>query len=144
MQLNYMTRTTPCTSAIVLRKNKAKSSRSMKRTPIAVLLTVFTVFSGICSLAIAVSVSDDQTALELGRKVLAIREAIQNPRGPNAMKAVTDLGHDQRYYVMVRGWLSYQLEGDMGIFDAAKGPTRDEVKERINFLRKAIRAIDLE
>lgn len=86
----------------------------------------------------------DETALELGRKVLAVRNAIQNPRAPNAMKAVTDLGRDQRYYVMVRGWLSYQLEGDTSILDAAKGHARDEVKERINFLKQAIRAIDLE
>ena len=85
-----------------------------------------------------------QTALELGRKVLAVREAIQNPGMPNAMQAVTDLGHDQRYYVMVRGWLLYQLQGDMSILDANKGQTRDEIKTRINFLEKAIRAIDLE
>ncbi len=85
-----------------------------------------------------------QTALELGRKVLAVREAIQNPGMPNAMQAVTDLGHDQRYYVMVRGWLSYQLQGDMSILDANREQTRDEVRARINFLEKAIRAIDLE
>jgi hypothetical protein len=85
-----------------------------------------------------------QTALELGRKVFAVREAIQNPGMPNAMQAVTDLGHDQRYYVMVRGWLSYQLQGDMSILDANREQTRDEVRARINFLEKAIRAIDLE
>ena len=71
-------------------------------------------------------------------------EAIQNPGMPNAMQAVTDLGHDQRYYVMVRGWLSYQLQGDMSILDASREQTRDEVRARINFLEKAIRAIDLE
>lgn len=87
---------------------------------------------------------EDRTALELGRKVLAVREAIQNPKSPNAIKAVTDLGHDQRHYVMVRGWLSYQLQGDTSILKAAKERTRDEVKDRIGFLKKAIRAIDLE
>jgi hypothetical protein len=87
---------------------------------------------------------EDQAALELGREVLAIRHAIQNPKAPNAMKAVTDLGLDQRYYIMVRGWLSYQLRGDTSIHDNAKERTPNDVKERITFLKKAIRAIDLE
>jgi hypothetical protein len=87
---------------------------------------------------------EDQAALELGRKVLAVRKAIQNPKAPNAMKAVTDLGLDQRNYVMVRGWLSYQLQGNMSILDTTKDRTPDKVKERISFLKKAIRAIDLE
>jgi hypothetical protein len=38
---------------------------------------------------------EDQAALELGRKVLAVRKAIQNLKNPDAMNAVTDLGLDQ-------------------------------------------------
>ena len=87
---------------------------------------------------------ENQAALELGYKVLAVSRAIQNHKPPNAMKAVTDLGHDQRYYVMVRGWLSLQLRGDMSILDTAKERTSNVVKERIAFLNKAIRAVDLE
>jgi hypothetical protein len=87
---------------------------------------------------------EDQAALELGHKVLAVSRAIQNHKAPNAMKAVTDLGHDQRYYVMVRGWLSQQLRGDMSILAGAKERTSNVVKERIVFLKKAIRALDLE
>jgi hypothetical protein len=64
------------------------------------------------------------------------------------MDAVTKLGHDQRYYVMARGWLSYQLQGDLSILEASKeqtrDPVKDRVKDRISFLRKAIQAIDLE
>ena len=98
----------------------------------------------ISGFAAASDMTEHRAALELGHKVLAVREAIQNPGMPNAMQAVTDLGHDQRYYVMVRGWLSYQLQGDMSILDANRGQTRDEVRARINFLEEAIRAIDLE
>ena len=87
---------------------------------------------------------EDQAALELGHKVLAVSRAIQNHKAPSAMKAVTDLGHDQRYYVMVRGWLSQQLRGDMSILAGAKERTSNVVKERIVFLQKAIRALDLE
>jgi len=82
--------------------------------------------------------------MELGHKVLAVREAIQNPGAPNALQAVTDLGRDQRYYVMVRGWLSYRLAGDRSILDGTRAQVPDEVRERIHFLEKAIRAIDLE
>ena len=134
----------------------------MTRNLIAGIVTILAVINSTCSSADssgnpggisraveaeplnASSMTEHQTALELGRKVLAVREAIQNPGMPNAMQAITDLGHDQRYYVMVRGWLSYQLQGDMSILDANREQTRDEVRARINFLEKAIRAIDLE
>jgi hypothetical protein len=60
------------------------------------------------------------------------------------MQAVTDLGHDLRYYVMVRGWLTCQFEGEKSILAAAGERTPHEVREPITFLEKAIRAIDLE
>ena len=88
--------------------------------------------------------SKAQTALALGCRVLAIREAIRNPQAPGAMEAVTDLGHDQRYCVMVRGWLAYQLQGDMSLLAASREQPGDQLRMRIEFLRAAIRAIDLE
>ena len=88
--------------------------------------------------------TDDQAALELGRRVQAVREAIQHPEAPDALQAITDLGHDQRYYVMVRGWLAYQRQGDMSIVAASSGQAPQHIRERIRFLDRAIRAIDLE
>ncbi len=113
---------------------------------IAVVLVAVVVINGSFQSARARAdrVTADKAALELGRKVLAVKHAIHNPGGPHAMKAITDLGRDQRYYVMVRGWLAYQLEGDMSIFYARKERTPDAVMERIDFLNEAIRAIDLE
>ena len=128
----------------MFRSAEVKPSRYVVRHLFAVLLAAFAANGGSCSLAVASSLADDQAAMALGRKVLAVRKAMQSPRAPNAMKAVTDLGHDQRYYIMVRGWLSYQLESDLSILAAGKEQTRDEVKARISFLKKAIRAIDLE
>jgi len=95
-------------------------------------------------MACTAATANDQTAIEPGRKVLAVSEAIQTPGAANAMQAVTYLGHDQRYYVMVRGWLSCQLESDRSILSAAGSETPDTVRERIQFLEQAIRAIDLE
>lgn len=116
--------------------------RPASRTPLAVLLCA--AISSAAPIARADVVTDDPAALELGRKVLAVRHAIQTPGSANAMQAVTDLGHDQRYYAMVRGWLSCQLEADKSILAAAGEQTPHEVRERITFLEQAIRAIDLE
>ncbi len=88
--------------------------------------------------------TEEQTALALGRRVLAVSEAIRNPAAPGAMEAITELGHDQRYYVMVRGWLSYQLQGDMSLLEASGGQPGDQLRMRIEFLREAIRVLDLE
>jgi len=105
---------------------------------------LFAIISSTGSIAHADTMTGDHAAMELGRKVLAVRQAIQSPGEANAMQAVTDLGHDQRYYVMVRGWLTFQLEGDRSILAAAGEQAPREVRERIIFLEKAIRAIDLE
>jgi hypothetical protein len=121
-----------------------KPVRSMLRTPAVVLVALLAAISSPCSMANSALMTDDQAALQLGRKVLAIREALHNPGGPGALQTVTDLGLDQRYYVMVRGWLAYQLAGDRSILDAARGQARAAVRERIHFLEQAIRAIDLE
>ena len=87
---------------------------------------------------------EDQIAMRLGRKVLALKRAIENPQIPNAMQAVTDLGQDQRYYIMVRGWLSQQHQADMSILNTLKDKTPESIRARIAFTERAIRAIDLE
>ena len=86
----------------------------------------------------------DAEAIELGYRVAAINEALQNPAAPGALQAITDLGHDQRYYVMVRGWLMYQLQGDMSILQASQGQAQDAIRARVDFIQQAIRTIDLE
>lgn len=93
---------------------------------------------------VAVLTEEDQTALEVGRRVLAVQRAIEHPRAPGSLEAVKALGLDARYYVMVRGWLSEQLRVDSSIRDASKDNTPQKIKDRIVFLEKAIRTIDLE
>jgi hypothetical protein len=100
------------------------------------------------SIAAALVYSSELSALEsdcdLGEKVRAVREAIADPSTDNALSTVTELGQDSRYYVMVRGWLSMQLEGDMSIVRAQGGSLTPQLATRIDFVRTAIRAIDLE
>jgi hypothetical protein len=139
-----VTRTALCRSAIVFRNTEVKLRGCVVRDLIALILATFAAVTVTCSIANAAFGADDETAIQLGRKVLSVRKAIQNPQAPNAMQAVTELGRDQRYYVMVRGWLSYQLQADLSILETANEQTRGEVKARIHFLKEAIRAIDLE
>ena len=87
---------------------------------------------------------EDQDAMLLGRRVDAVRKAIQHPDAPRSLEAITDLSHDQMHYVMVRGWLTFQLQGDMSIVDASRGQVPEHISTRIRFLNRAIRAIDLE
>ena len=87
---------------------------------------------------------EDRVAQELGYQVQAVREAIRHPEAPHALQAITDLGRDQRYYVMVRGWLAYQRQADMSIVAASRGQAPEHIHARIRFLDRAIRAIDLE
>ena len=105
------------------------------------------VFIILALLCIKISTASDMTdtgAMELGYKVAAIREALQDPGAPGSMRAITDLGYDQRYYVMVRGWLMYQLQADMSLLQTARERNQDALRMRIAFIRQAIRAIDLE
>ena len=83
-------------------------------------------------------------ALALGRQILAIHHALDHPELPASLKTITDLGTDSRHYAMVRGWLSQLLSGDESIASASKVNTPPRITARIAFLKKAIRAIDLE
>lgn len=86
----------------------------------------------------------DQAALQLGQRVEAVRAAIQHPEAPGSLEAIIELGHDQRYYVMVRGWLAWQLQGDLSILEASGGQSHARITRRIELIQEAIRAIDLE
>jgi hypothetical protein len=94
--------------------------------------------------AAAAPPKEDPAALELGRKVLAVQRALEQPQAPESLEAVKALGLDSRYHVMVRGWLSQQLRNDQSIRDASKERTPQKIRDRIAFVEKAIRAIDLE
>lgn len=86
----------------------------------------------------------DREALELGRRVLAVQAALADPEAPDALAAISALGLDSRHYTMVRGWLMQQLLGDLSIAEANPGDIPPRIEQRIEFLQRAIRAIDLE
>ncbi len=89
--------------------------------------------------------ADEEDASKIGRAVLAIQKAIANPDDPASLKAVTELGLITAYYPMVRGWLVQELRGAESIKSAQKPDAKNPaIDARIAFLKKAIRAIDLE
>lgn len=102
-------------------------------------LLLFVVLASLCGRVAAMT---DVEAMELGYRVAAVKAALQDPSAPGSMQAITTLGHDQRYYVMVRGWLMYQLQGDRSLLES--NPDQPELRLRVDIMERAIRAIDLE
>ena len=92
----------------------------------------------------ALLTDNDTQALALGRNILAIQQALDNPERVENLEIISELGRDQRYYMLVRGWLQYQLQADRSIFKASQGQTPLKIQQRMDFLQKAIRMIDLE
>lgn len=84
---------------------------------------------------------------ELGRRVEAARAALSSPQQPEAQRlaAISALGHDSRYYSMMRGWLSTTLQGVESQLAASSTARQqaERARER-DFLQRALRAIDLE
>ena len=110
----------------------------------------FMAFVLVCALVLGAgapinqALASDTEAARLGQRVFAVQSALDDPAAPGALQAVTDLGLDSRYYVMVRGWLGLQLEGDRSIVESSQNDVSPEIERRIEFLEQAIRAIDLE
>ncbi|MDH3585004.1 MAG: hypothetical protein OER86_12400 [Phycisphaerae bacterium] len=90
----------------------------------------------------------DREALELGRKVIKVRAALEKPEKKQSLDNIRSLGLDSRYYVMVRGWITQHISmtesyrGTSTYRESAE--RRKQVEDRVIALRKALRAIDLE
>lgn len=88
--------------------------------------------------------NDDSKALLVGKQILAISAILEDPNTPNALNTVVELGTDSRYYVLCRGWLNEMLRLDQSILDARREDPSPKISNRVDFLKEAIRAIDLE
>lgn len=90
----------------------------------------------------------DQYALEIGRKVISIQAALEQPEQPASVEAVKVLALDSRHYVMVRGWLLQELLSAESWKDTSTYHTSEDYKNkvvsRIRALQKMVAAIDLE
>lgn len=84
----------------------------------------------------------DIESLKLGQQINAALQAIKHPKDPTSIHKITVLGWDQRYYLMIRGWLVLQLQADQSIYTGTQ--EQAHIASRIEFIKKAIRTIDLE
>ena len=82
---------------------------------------------------------------KIGVMVKAVAKAIKNPEDPKSMQIIADYGIDTRYYTMIRGWLVQELKAAASLLSVNKDKARGKVfQEKVSFLKKAIRRIDLE
>jgi hypothetical protein len=82
---------------------------------------------------------------QVGTMVLAIQAALKAPEDPNSLETIAKYGTDSRYYVMIRGWLVQVKSGVESQLAATKDPAlKAKHQQRVTFLKKALRRIDLE
>ncbi|WP_148861078.1 hypothetical protein [Marinobacter fonticola] len=110
----------------------------MNRFGVTAFLVVVLVLGG-CQ---ASGVSEQQ---RIGEMVQAVYAAIASPQDPASLTTIARYGTDTRYYVMIRGWLVQELRGVESQLEASKDPQlKAKFRQKADFLRTAIRRIDLE
>ncbi|MEZ9819789.1 hypothetical protein AB4238_04050 [Shewanella sp. 10N.286.45.A1] len=89
--------------------------------------------------------ANNQQEYQIGVMVNAIDKAITDAR-PDSLELIYQYGTDSRYYVMIRGWLIQELTGVQSQLDAHRqqDERRQQLEHKVNFLKQAIRRIDLE
>ncbi len=106
----------------------------------------------LCCVAASAFAEDSDTDLKaseeyrIGVMVKAIAAAIKAPEKPASLQTIATHGTDSRYYVMIRGWLVQELSGVESQLAAIRDDPERKAKfqRKIDFLKKAIRRIDLE
>lgn len=83
---------------------------------------------------------------QIGVMVKEIDSLLYNYPQPDAFETIAEYGTDSRYYVMIRGWLVQELAGAESLMESTKNREDLHQKhvEKVIFLRKLIRRIDLE
>ena len=101
----------------------------------------------VCSLSAneALQESTPPEEYKIGVMVKEIDVAIDSPRNPASLEIIAKYGTDSRYYVMIRGWLIQELSGVDSQLSATRDPAvKSTLQQKADFLRLAIRRIDLE
>lgn len=84
-------------------------------------------------------------AERIGHMVQAVDAALDAPQDPASMETLVRYGTDSRYYIMIRGWLVQERQGVESQLAATRDPElKARLQTRADFLRQAIRRIDLE
>ncbi|MBT5927435.1 MAG: hypothetical protein HOH33_12520 [Verrucomicrobia bacterium] len=84
-------------------------------------------------------------ALDLGTMVQELSAAFEPPFDTASLQTIISYGTITSHYVMIRGWLIQRMEGVESQYTATTDPTQKiELETEIDFLRRALRGIDLE
>jgi hypothetical protein len=94
---------------------------------------------------VSVAELENSEEYQIGVMVKSIQKALENPETAGSLMTITKYGLDSRYYKMIRGWLLLELSGVESQYEAGKEDSiRQKHALKIEFLKKAIRAIDQE
>jgi len=94
---------------------------------------------------VSVEEPENSEEYQIGVMVKSIQKALEDPEAAGSIMTITRYGLDSRYYKMIRGWLLLELSGVESQYEAAKEDSiRQKHALKIEFLKKAIRAIDQE
>lgn len=81
----------------------------------------------------------------IGVMVKSIQAALFEPEKSKSFTVIVAYGHDSRYYVMIRGWVTQELQSTESQLSCI---TNEETKRKLmirdEFLKRVIRNIDLE
>ncbi|QDO82273.1 hypothetical protein FM037_02235 [Shewanella psychropiezotolerans] len=85
----------------------------------------------------------------VGVMVEEISDALTKPNDTESLATISQYGTDSRYYVMIRGWLVQELAGVQSQLDASQtnesnSENKQKFIDKVTFLQRAIRRIDLE
>lgn len=84
-------------------------------------------------------------SIRVGEMVAAVGYAIKHPQKADSLAVITAAGTDSRHYVMIRGWLVQELSGVESQLQAHRDiEAKAKFQDKVDFLRRAIRRIDLE
>lgn len=118
------------------------------RNQIASSLFIFTALFAIPAMATEPTKSDEYA---IGVMVKSLDNAIAHPSN-ESLSIITNYGTDSRYYVMIRGWLVQELQGaesqldayHSDVLDNSQAEQKSKLQQKVDFLKQAIRRIDLE
>lgn len=82
---------------------------------------------------------------QIGVMVKDIQAALMVPYDKQSLQTIAHYGTDSRYYMMIRGWLFQELiSAESQLYATKKASEKVRFQKRSNFLKKAIRSVDLE
>jgi len=82
---------------------------------------------------------------QIGVMIQQLQVAIKSPQDKKSLSVISKYGTDSRYYVMIRGWLVQEMIGVKSQLDVQQDQQKSaEIQIQYNFLKQAIRSIDLE